>query len=350
MRRDVQGGSLSWKRFRLFGLVTLVFCCLYGYLVSLQFPTGQETHSDVKFFAPDQSALLLKTQARNSGTQATATSQTSVATVATSTVAAQASTAVTQASTGTASTAATVVAHPPASGEPMPVGDLPGWRLILAEDFNSNVPAGGFPGTPYRNQFTIYPDGTADTAGQNGGSSRYFPSKVVSVYNGFLNFHLHSENRTPMGAAVLPILSNNHLYGKYSIRFRSDAIQGFKFVSLLWPDSKVWPLDGEIDFPEGNLTEEFLGFVHHQGATVGNDQDSFTTGVDFSAWHTTSIEWTPGKVRLLLDGSVIGESTTRIPHTSMHWVLQAEACLTHCPGTYGSGYLQVDWLAAYSMV
>jgi hypothetical protein len=231
----------------------------------------------------------------------------------------------------------------------MPVGNLSGWRQIFAEDFNSNVSVGGFPGSRYSNQFTVYPDGAVDTAGQNGGPSRYFPSKVVSVYNGVLNLYLHSENGTPMGAALLPILPENHLYGKYSLRFRSDAIAGFKFVSLLWPDSEVWPWDGEIDFPEGNLTEKFLAFVHHQAGRAGDDQDSFISGVDFSAWHTASIEWTPGKVRFLLDGAVIGESTTRIPNTSMHWVLQAESCLSNCPGTYGSGYFQVDWVAAYSM-
>ena len=230
----------------------------------------------------------------------------------------------------------------------MPTGDLSGWHQIFSEDFNTDVPLGGFPGAAYGNKFSVYPDGTPDTAGQHGAPSRYDPSKVISVSDGLLNLHLHSENGTPMAAAILPTLPGNHLYGKYTIRFRSDALPGFKTAWLLWPDSGAWPHDGEIDFPEGDLSGNISAFVHHQNATSDNDQDSYNTSTTFTSWHTASVEWTPNKVVFILDGKTIGTSTNRIPNTPMHWVIQTESCSDGCPAASTTGNLQIAWVVAYS--
>src|SRR5215472_1874929 len=35
-------------------------------------------------------------------------------------------------------------AHSP-SGEPMPVGDIPGWHQVFSDDFTTDVPLGSFP-------------------------------------------------------------------------------------------------------------------------------------------------------------------------------------------------------------
>jgi len=161
------------------------------------------------------------------------------------------------------------------TGQAMPDGDMPGWHQIFAEDFPIDVPVGSFPGSAYGSQFTVYADGTPDTAGQQGAPSRYYPSKVVSVRNGLLNMYLHTENGTPMAAAILPILPGNHLYGKYTLRFRSDALSGFKTAWLLWPDSENWPHDGEIDFPEGSLDDTIGAFLHPQNGRSGSDQDAY---------------------------------------------------------------------------
>ena len=235
------------------------------------------------------------------------------------------------------------------SGQAMPVGDLPGWHQIFAENFNTNASLGSFPGAAYGNEFTTYPDGTPDTAGQQGAPSRYEPSKVVSVSNGLLNLYLHTQNGTPMAAAILPTLPGNDLYGKYTVRFRSDELPGFKVAWLLWPDSEVWPGDGEIDFPESDLSGTINAFMHRQGATSGSDQDAYSTSATYSSWHTASIEWTPNAVNFILDGQLIGQSTNRIPNTPMHWVLQTESSLTSCPAASTAGNLQIDWVTAYSL-
>jgi hypothetical protein len=234
------------------------------------------------------------------------------------------------------------------SGQAMPVGDLPGWHQIFAEDFKSSVPLGDFPGSVYGSKFRVYPDGTPDTAGQQGAPSRYEPSKVVSVSNGLLNLYLHTEGGTPMAAAILPTLTGNHLYGKYTIRFRSDALAGFKTAWLLWPDNGEWPQGGEIDFPEGGLAGSISAFVHHQGAVSGSDQNAYTTRATYTSWHTASIEWRPGSVTFLLDGKTTGTSTNRVPNTPMHWVIQTESCLDGCPSASTAGNLQIAWITAYS--
>jgi hypothetical protein len=231
----------------------------------------------------------------------------------------------------------------------MPVGNLPGWTQIFAENFNSNVALGSFLNSTYMNSFTVYADGTKDTAGQQGAPSRYYPSKVLSVQNGILTEYLHTENGTPMAATLLPDLPGNHLYGKYTIRFRSDSLPGFKTAWMLWPDSNNWPHDGEIDFPEGNLNGTINGFVHHQGATSGSDQTAFNSNTTYTAWHTASLEWTPNEVKFILDGIVVGDTTNRIPDTPMHWVIQTESCLQGCPSASTQGYLQIDWITAYAL-
>jgi beta-glucanase (GH16 family) len=108
----------------------------------------------------------------------------------------------------------------------------------------------------------------------------------------------------------------------------------------------VWPRDGEIDFPEGNLTGTIHAFMHRQGATSGSDQDAFTTGVTFVAWHTAVIEWTPTRCEFFLDGVSIGRATSRIPNTPMHWVIQSETALDGSSPA-AEAAMQIDWLAAW---
>jgi hypothetical protein len=238
--------------------------------------------------------------------------------------------------------------------DPMPTGDLPGWRQIFADDFSVDVPVGGFPGhDTYRDKWDVYSDGAKDTAGQKGGPSRYYPSKVVSVRDGILNLDLHTENGTPMAAALLPLLpggpsGKGQQYGKYTIRFRADAVAGFKTAWLLWPDSEIWPYDGEIDFPEGSLAGTFSAFMHRHGGWHAGDQDVFHTDTGYTSWHTASIEWKPTEVNFILDDRSIGRSTSRIPWTPMHWVIQTESSLISKPAPEARGNVQIDWVAIYS--
>ncbi len=235
------------------------------------------------------------------------------------------------------------------SGEPMPVGDLPGWRQIFADDFTTNVPLGQFPAA-VSDRWGAYQDGWKDTTGHG----TYMPSKVLSVSGGLLNFTIHTEGGVHMVSAPYPRINGpsskgfGQLYGRYAVRFRADPLRLYKTAWLLWPDSEKWPGDGEIDFPEGDLDGQISAFMHRKGATSGSDQDEYRTDATYPTWHTAVIEWRPSSLTFILDGRVIGHSTNRVPDTPMHWVLQTETALTdESPDDTTAGNVQVDWVAVY---
>jgi hypothetical protein len=217
----------------------------------------------------------------------------------------------------------------------------PGWRLIFHEDFGTNVSPGGFLST-YRD-FGAYPWGWLDTSKRG----HYDPS-VLSVSAGIMTMHLYtSADGIHHVAALYPRLPGgwNQLYGRYSVRFRADPVAGYKAAWLLWPQSEVWS-DGEIDFPEGDLTGKISVFLHHVGAPA--DQDYFGTGAGFVDWHIATIEWSPNKVVFAFDGRVIGTSTRHVPATPMHYVLQTETALGSEPvPSTAAGNVQVDWVSVW---
>ena len=148
----------------------------------------------------------------------------------------------------------------------MPTGDVPGWHLIFTDGFNQPVPLGGYPshhvcgGTVYpASKWCPYPDGWTDTS-DNG---TYMPSRVLSNHDGVLDLWLHTEGGVHMVSAPQPILPGaSPPWRGFSAatRFASRPPRPcYKTAWLLWPDSGVWPRDGEIDFPEGGLTRVPIG-------------------------------------------------------------------------------------------
>lgn len=256
----------------------------------------------------------------------------------------------------TASTQVTVTVNnasppPPPPSDGMPVGDIPGWHQIFADDFNTSVPLGSFPAA-VSSKWGAYADGWKDTSGLG----TYMPSRVVSIHDGLMDLFIHTENGKHLVSAPIPKLpgavgSGGGLkYGRYAIRFRSDPVPAYKLVFLLWPDSGVWPRDGEIDAPEGGLGTAFCFFMHHQGATAANDQDaSCINNTTFGTWHTFVVEWLPSRVSFLMDGATIMTSTSRIPNTPLHWVLQVETDgnAASVPDT-AAGHVTIAWVTAYT--
>jgi hypothetical protein len=234
------------------------------------------------------------------------------------------------------------------SGQPMPVGDVRGWHQVFTDNFTTNVRLGSFP-SAVSSKWGAYPDGWHDTSGRG----TYMPSKVVSVQNGVMNLHIHTENGIHMVAVPYPLIPrasshNGRLYGRYAVRFRADPLAGYKTAFLLWPDSEVWPRDGEIDFPEGNLNTTISAFMHRQGGTRGGADDAYRTSKTYPSWHTAVIQWGPSATTFILDGATIGTSTRGIPKTPMHWVLQTETALHgRGPSHRTAGDVQIDWVTVY---
>jgi len=244
------------------------------------------------------------------------------------------------------------------SGQAMPVGDISGWKQVFADDFTTNVALGSFP-KAVSSKWWAYPDGWHDTSGHG----QYNCTKVCSVQNGLLDLFIHTENGIHYVANPVPLFPgetynaydgvhtawNGQQYGRYVVRFRSDSLPYYKTAWLLWPDSDNWPHDGEIDFPEGDLNKNICAYMHWMYATSGSTQDAYCSNANYQGWHTAILEWTPTHTTFTLDGVVLGNSTSNIPNTKMHWVLQTETALAPAPAPSDTtaGHLQIDWVAGY---
>jgi glycosyl hydrolase family 16 len=234
------------------------------------------------------------------------------------------------------------------SGRPAPSKDLPGWRLVFVDDFGARVPLGRF-GRSAR--WNPYPYPWRDTS-KNG---VYWPQRGLSTHDGVLDVWLHTEKVDGADAhvvnapqPVIPGVARGQLYGRYAIRFKADPVPGYKTAWLLWPDSGE-RAEGEIDFPEGNLTGTISAFLHPIDARSSSDKSSFATSATYRTWHTAVIEWLPGKCTFILDGRTIGVVTDRVPDTPMHWVIQTETQLSGgAPPDDASGHVYIDWVAVYA--
>lgn len=235
------------------------------------------------------------------------------------------------------------------SGIPMPVGDLPGWTQIFAEDFDTPAALGSI-GTAYDWDVRGY-DNLTDTSG----NGTYTPDLVLSASNSCLDYYMHTEAGRPRVAAPVMMEYFGQTYGRYSVCFRSDHLPGYKMAFLLWPSSDDWN-EGEIDWPEGELGEQMRPASAIKGSynngTMQFDPPTFTfSPTDTTDWHVATTEWEPGLIRWYWDGALLTQTTNPagVPDTNFRWTLQAETSIggpSPDPGV--AGHLQVDWAVAYS--
>ncbi|WP_457028005.1 glycoside hydrolase family 16 protein [Kitasatospora sp. P5_F3] len=230
------------------------------------------------------------------------------------------------------------------TGQSVPLGS---WTGCSSSGAIQNSHCTGLP-SAVDSKWWAYPSGWQDTS-RNGA---YDPAKTLSIANGALNMHLNRDSAGTHVAAPVPKLpgavgpGGGVLYGKFEVTWKTTSAAGFKTAWLLWPDSETWPRDGEIDFPEGDLNGNVSAFMHRQGGTSGGDQDAYSTNVPMAGgWHTSTIDWQPGSLTFSLDGKVIGHSTSRVPNTPMHWVLQSETALDGTqPAQGASADISIDSL------
>ncbi len=222
------------------------------------------------------------------------------------------------------------------SGSAMPVGNLPGWTQVFAEDFSTAVPLGGFEDSSYASKWWDYnfPDNT--------GSGVYDAAKTLSVHDGVLDMWLHTAGGHALTGAI-GHSNPSQTYGRYSVRFRADSMPGYAAAFLLWPDSNNWN-EGEIDFAEGAFDSSIMMFDHCVGAPRDNCSYHLP-GVSWTGWHTATTEWVPGHVNFYLDDTLIGTGPSS-PTTPMHMVLQTEA--TGNPAPSVSGHVLIDWVSIWA--
>ncbi|HWD08574.1 MAG TPA: glycoside hydrolase family 16 protein [Actinomycetota bacterium] len=231
------------------------------------------------------------------------------------------------------------------SGVPMPTGNLPGWTMVLSDDFTGNA--------VNQNRWSPY-------SGQPGGDPNgwWDPSHVVEG-GGVLNLETyvdpsHANPANPNGYVSGGVSSGQALhqtYGKYEVRFRIDQGDGIASALLLWPAEGGWP--PEIDFAEnGSGVRDHMTATLHYGAA--DNTIAKTVNGNFTTWHTLGVEWTPGHLAFTLDGTTWGTITDpNVPSEPMELDMQAQAGTCGqdpCPGasTPSKVDMQIDWVAVYA--
>lgn len=222
------------------------------------------------------------------------------------------------------------------------------WKPVVSQNFNTVAATGSF-ASKYGAAWAGY-SGFADTSGKG----LYDPKNVLSVHGGTLDYNLRTINGKPRVAAAMPNGYKPQTYGRYAIRFRTDAVAGYKMAFLLWPTSDNWN-DGEIDWPDGNLAGKaypasaIRGSMKNWAMSFDKPSTSVAPTVG-TGWHTAVTEWTSGHVRWYWDGKLIGQTTKTagVPNKPMRWTLQAE---TNTDGrsvsSSAKGHILVDWVVQY---
>jgi hypothetical protein len=227
---------------------------------------------------------------------------------------------------------------PDPSGGPVLSSGETGWKRVFSEDFTKDAASGGFE-TAYGDRFSVY-HGFADTAG----TGRY-QSSALSAHDGVLDMRLRTTaGGTPLAGGVVPLVDGRwggQTVGRYSVRMKSDRVDGYGVAMLLWSDENVWS-DGEIDFPEGALGTPAQLNVH---CLEDPPQKCvhYETAASLADWHTYTIEWTPVRMSFLIDDEVIATTTSSIPTARMHLVVQAGS-VEGTPPPSAQGSLLIDWM------
>jgi hypothetical protein len=229
------------------------------------------------------------------------------------------------------------------SGVALPVGNLPGWKQVVAEDFSgSTLPAGwgAYEGTP-----------GGEPNGKWLSSHTTVGNNVLTLAGSQVGDKFATGGLMAGGPTV-----GGLTYGKYNVRFRMNQGHGVKYAALLWPKNENWPVDGEIDFAEdgGGARDGVTGTVHY-GASNSQIQHDLTG--DFSNWNTLGVEWTPGKIVYTLNDKAWATVTgASVPHTAMNLAIQTQAGTcgswagASCPNSTTPAHvdMQVDWVTEYA--
>ena len=232
------------------------------------------------------------------------------------------------------------------SSNRMPVGNLPGWTQVVAEDFIHPTALGAFPDSYYWGKVFPYNTGSHDTSGRGTNDA----SKVYSAHDSYLDTWLHTESGVHYIGEAVPTNPNTgwgQLYGRFSIRMKCEATDGYKIAYMLWPDSDVWT-DGEVDFPEVNIlaASEQIGINIYDGGWTNH-----ATGVELcdGNFHTFTVEWVPGRLTFFIDGVQNFTTTARVPTTSHHFIMQSETVIdTSYPvPNAAAGHILVDWMCIW---
>lgn len=168
----------------------------------------------------------------------------------------------------------------------------------------------------------------------------------LNVYDGFKTSGntvggLYKRSNVRLGDGELMIVGDGvnggglnvmlwRTYGRWEVRARMDAGSGAGPCLLLWPQSDVWPRDGEIDFMESPFGDHMeVDVTTHWGTWPTHlfDQGKFGS-IDAKQWHVYAVEWESGVIRYYIDGTLVRTKTgtpgVDIPNKSMSLAMQVD--------------------------
>jgi hypothetical protein len=136
-------------------------------------------------------------------------------------------------------------------------------------------------------------------------------------------------------------------YGRWEARMRTSARDSeYHPVLLLWPQSKDWPCDGEIDYAEGVGDTTRMNFFLHHGCN--NEQISSRQVIDTTQWHNYAVDWDPDGITGYIDGVQWFRTTNvgYLPPGGMYQTIQ----LDWFPDgtTLSRSWMEVDWVRVYA--
>jgi beta-glucanase (GH16 family) len=227
--------------------------------------------------------------------------------------------------------------------EPMPIGNIPGWRQVFTDNFSGRKLDAS--------KWRLY-------WGKPGGDpAGWFDPRHVGVSRGMLVISGYRD-RADRGRWATGGLSSSRglkqTYGKYLVRFRLDRGVGIGHAVLLMPANNSWPPELDMSEDNGSGRTGTLATLHY--GKSDRHWSAFLPGLNLTQWHTLGVEWTPGKVQYTVDGRIWRTMQgSVVPAVPMVLDMQTEAW--PCRGTWGRCpnkstprvvRMYVDWVVAYA--
>jgi hypothetical protein len=202
----------------------------------------------------------------------------------------------------TGGTGGTVTPPPPAGGTgggttPSGGGDPAGYTLVLSDDFSNGYdydkwgwPFGG--GVYWNGAFSWNSDDVGVRDGEMQVTITQQPDGWWTA-GGFNSFKA----------------GNTILYGKIEFDAKVPDYQGTMAAILTWPESDVWPRDGEIDILETPHNENMFS-THYAGPDGEHWYDSIRSNTfDASQWNHYEMTWLPDRLTIEVNGQLVAEWT-----------------------------------------
>jgi licheninase len=141
----------------------------------------------------------------------------------------------------------------------------------------------------------------------------------------------------------------NQAYGRWVVRFRMSPGRGVGMDVALRPNGSGTVVDWiEESSDHGALRNWQSATLHY-----GNTRVHANVTANFTRWHTMSLEWTPSRITVKLDGRAWANYTSHIPSKPMHLIMQTNTGSNGFSGVQPSTTtpknvaLQVDYVAVY---